>query len=349
LVFQKFFCLQVAQISNCKRTVVVLSSQKWAMQMYMCLHKTKSSDHKGIATVLQKPDSDDLKDSSAAHKADEAASTLLAEEETAACQAAAKQTKKQKQKLRKQLTRQLTQQQPPQHQQQQPEAESLHVEASQAGHDKDAEPSSRLPGPAEPIQAMSTAASQPEHSDQHACCKESDTSHTCTASSQDQVREVDSLVEHPMLSEQGSQQRSATQGSSRCKAFSAQPPEPDSSAHLHAPFKQRHVLTQQEDLRQSAPHTNASIAEPASLPAGSVQAWEASVQAVADSSDVKQISSNKDVGVPLHRLLVCPLTQVGIVAARAMCNLWHAYLLMHANRFSKTCAQEMLRRTGSTL
>jgi len=340
----------VAQISNCKSVIIVLSSQEWAMQMYMCLHETKSSDCTCIATVLQKPDSTDLKDPSAAQKADEAAAVLLAEEETAARQAAAKQTKKQKQKLRKQLTRQLTQQPPTQHHQHQPEAESAHVEALQPGHDSDTEPSSRLAGPAEPIQAMSTAAPQPEHNDQHACCKESDTSQTCTPSSQDQDGEADSLVDHPLLSRQGLQHRAASQDSSRCKEPSAQPPEPDSSAHLHALCRQRQALTQQEDLQHSASHTNVRIEQPASLPAGSLQARKVSVEAAADGSDVAQSSGNKALGVPLHRLLVCPLTQVSIDAARAMCNLRHAYLLLHANRFGRKYAQELcLRLTGSTL
>ena len=304
--------------------------------MYMCLQVTKSRDCTCVVTVLQKPDSAGLRDPSAAQKADEAAAVLLAEEEAAARQAAAKQTKKQK--LRKQLTRQLTQQQPTQHQQQQPEAERLHDEASQAGHDWVADLSSRPVSPAEPIQATSLAAPQPEHNDQHACCKESDTSQTSTASSLDQVGEADSLIDHTLLSKQGSQQRAASQASSRCKAPPAQPCEPVSSAHLHAPFRQRRALQQDKNLRHSASHTNVRIAQPAGLPADSLPAREANVQAVADGSDVKQSSCNKDLGVPLHRLLVCPSTQVGIDAARAMCNLRHAYLLMHANRIDKTCA-----------
>ncbi|DBA66540.1 TPA: hypothetical protein ACH3X2_002309 [Trebouxia sp. C0005] len=255
-----------------------------------------------------KPDSSDLRDSSAAQKADEVAAVLLAEEDTAARQAAAKRTKKQKQKLRKQLTRQLTQQQPAHHQQQEPDAECFHDEASQAGHGSDTEPSSRLAGPAKPIQALSTAAPQPEHNGQHACCKESDTSQRCTASSQDQNGEADSLVDHPLSSKQGSQHRAASQDSSRCKEPSAQQPEPD-SAHLHALFRQRHALTQQEDLRHCASHTNVRIAEPATLPADSMQAKQASVEAAADTSDVAQSSGNKVLGVHLPSLLVCPLTQ----------------------------------------
>lgn len=316
----------MAQISNCKSITVVLSSQELATQMYMSLQVTKSSACTSIATVLQKPDSSDLRDSSAAQKADEVAAVLLAEEDTAARQAAAKRTKKQKQKLRKQLTRQLTQQQPAHHQQQEPDAECFHDEASQAGHGSDTEPSSRLAGPAKPIQALSTAAPQPEHNGQHACCKESDTSQRCTASSQDQNGEADSLVDHPLSSKQGSQHRAASQDSSRCKEPSAQQPEPD-SAHLHALFRQRHALTQQEDLRHCASHTNVRIAEPATLPADSMQAKQASVEAAADTSDVAQSSGNKVLGVHLPSLLVCPLTQVSIGAVTAMCNSKHAYLL----------------------
>ncbi len=236
---------------------------------------------------------------------------LLAEEETAARQAAAKQTKKQKQKLRKQLTRQLTQQPPTQHHQHQPEAEPAHVEASQAGQDINSDIHSRLAALAEPDQATPTAAPQPDCAGQHPYCKESDTSQTCTSSSQDHDREADSLVDNPLLSEQGTQQHSAIQTSSRCNESLAQPREPVCSVLTHAPCRDLHA----QDIlascvQHSAPSTDLSIAEPASLPAGSLQAWEASVEGT-EGSEPEQSGNNRIEGIHLHSLLVCPLSQVG--------------------------------------
>ena len=238
---------------------------------------------------------------------------LLAEEETAARQAAAKQTKKQKQKLRKQLTRQLTQQQPTQHQQHQPAAQNAHVEASQAGQNTKNGIHSRLAGPAEPNQATSTAAPEPQCAGQRPCRKESDTAQTCTTSSQDQDRQADSLAGNPLFSEQGTQQRSAAQTSSTCTELLAQPHDPVCSVDSRAPCRDPRALIQDtlaSCVQHSALSTDLSVAEPASLPAGSLQAWEASGEST-EGSEPEQSGNNRIEGVHLHSLLVCPLTQVG--------------------------------------
>jgi len=258
---------------------------------------------------------------------------LLAEEETAARQAAAKQIKKQKQKLRKQLTQQLTQQPPTQHHQQhqhQPEAERAHVEAPQVGPGIKSDVHSRLAGPAEPNQATPTAAPQPDRPGQHPYCIESDTSQSCTSSSQDQDRGADSLADNQMSSEQGTQQRSATQTSSTCIENLAQQGELVCSVLTHAPCRDLHAQdTLAGCVQHSAPSTDLSIAEPASLPAGSLQAWEASVKGT-EGSEPEQSGNNRIEGIHLHSLLVCPLTQVG---ADTVCSddaaSRHAYMLLH--------------------
>ena len=258
------------------------------------------NDKKRSAIVLQKPDSSDLGDSSAAQKADEAAAILLAEEETAARQAVAKQTKKQKQKLRKQLTQQLTQQQPIQHHQYPPEAKCAHVEASQVGPDIKSDVHSRLAGPAEPDQATSTAAPQPACAGQRPCW--SHTLQTCTSSCQDQDQEADSLVDNPLLSEQGTQQHSATLTSSTCSESLAQPQEPGCSVQSHAPCTDANALNQgtlASCVQHSALSTDLSIAEPASLPAGSLQAWEASVEST-EGIEPEQSGNNRIEGVHLQ-------------------------------------------------
>ena len=276
--------------------------------------------------MLQKLDSSDLGDSSAAQKADEAAAMLLAEEETAARQAAAKQTKKQKQKLRKQLT----QQPPTQHHQHQPEAESAHVEAPQVGPHINSGIHSRLAASAEPDQATPTAAPQPDRAGQHPYCNESDTSQTCTCSFQYHDQEADSLADHPLLSEQGAQQHAATQASSRCNEPLAQPRESGCSVHSHVPCEDPNALIQDtlaSCVQHSALSTDLSIAESASLPAGSLQAWEASVKGT-EGSEPEQSGNNRIEGIHLHSLLVCPLTQEGTDTARSMCSR-HANMLLH--------------------
>ena len=253
---------------------------------------------------------------------------LLAEEETAARQAAANQIKKQKQKLKKQLKQQLTQQPPTQHHQHQLEAESAHVEAPQVGPDIKSDVHSRLAGPAEPNQAAPTAAPQPACAGQ--CAYWSDTLQTCTSSCQDQDQEADSLVDNPLLSEQGTQEHSATQTSSTCIEPLAQPHDPGCSVHSHVPCRDPHAHhTLASCMQHYAPNTDLSIAEPASLPAGSLQAWEASVEG-AEGSEPGQSGNTGIKGIHLHSLLVCPLTQVGTgtvssddAASR------HAYMLLH--------------------
>lgn len=271
--------------------------------------------------LMQEAISGILPDASAVQRADDAAASLLAEEQAAADQAAAKQAKKHKQQLEKQLARQLGQQQQHQQveQQQQQQCQSapdsLHSEASQATQESVTDLETSLPSPSQLDDAAHLTGNGQSEPQLHACYPEQDPSQleACSWAG----GQPDSPAEQKLLNMHVHQQQSCTHVLTPPTPLPAQPDEAVCTARPQPCFRQpaersRPNATKALITTPSATHQLSSVPQPAltaSLPACSGQCGSR-LQHDGMQMHTRLWSNTREGFQLLQSALLCPLTQV---------------------------------------
>lgn len=293
---------------------------RWSLKLTSC-RQHESRRKSRCVCVIQEAISGVLPDASAVQRADDAAASLLAEEQATADQAAAKQAKKHKQQLEKQLARQLGQQQQHQQveQQQQQQCQSapdsLHTEASQATQESVTDLETSLPSPSQPDDAAHLTGNGQCEPQLHACYTGRETAQLddCAWAG----GQVDSPDEQKLLHMHVHQQQSCTHVSTTPTPLPAQPDEAVCTVRPQPGVRQpaessRPNATSALVSTPSSAHQLSSVPQPAlsaSLPA-CLQQSGSRLQHDGTQMDTRLWSSTYEGFQLLQSALLCPLTQV---------------------------------------